>query len=96
MTYLDELSGRETPTFEDTRNEMKTKCQTWVEYCDLPGSLNDAFQLWDAVCSAQTMIDFYEQLLNVYQVFRGVKAAENEVMDDGMWIEVDQWLFQRR
>ena len=49
MTYLDELSAREDPTLESTREEMRTKCQTWVEYCDLPASLNDAFELWDAV-----------------------------------------------
>ena len=49
MTYLDELSARENPTLESTRDEMKTKCQTWVEYCDLSASLNDAFEIWDAV-----------------------------------------------
>ena len=49
MTYLDELSAREDPTSESTREEMRIKCQTWVEYCDLPVSLNDAFELWDAV-----------------------------------------------
>lgn len=48
-TYLDELSTCENPTSEDTRGVMKEKCQSWVEYCYLLKSLDDSFQLWDAV-----------------------------------------------
>lgn len=48
-TYLDELSARPDPTAEDTRVEMKMRGQTWVVYSDFAGSLEDAFNLWDAV-----------------------------------------------
>jgi hypothetical protein len=57
MTYLDELSDREDPTLESTREEMKTKCQTWVEYCDLRASLSDAFELWDSVRRVPTVVN---------------------------------------
>lgn len=49
MTYLDELCTREDPTSVTTRDEMKIKSQSWVEHCDFPGSLDDAFHLWDSV-----------------------------------------------
>lgn len=49
MTYLDELCTRDDPTLETTRSEMKVKSQSWIEYCDFPGSLEDALHLWDAV-----------------------------------------------
>lgn len=49
MTYLDELSTREEPTSELTREEMKIKGQSWVQYSDFRGSLDDAFRLWDSV-----------------------------------------------
>lgn len=49
MTYLDELCTRDDPTLETTRSEMKVKSQSWIEYSDFPGSLDDALHLWDAV-----------------------------------------------
>lgn len=64
MTYLDELSEREDPTLESTREEMKTKCQTWVEYCDLRASLNDAFGLWDSVRSVPSVVNLQQGLLS--------------------------------
>ncbi len=63
MTYLNELSAREDPTLDSTREEMKTKCQTWVEYCDLPTSLNDAFELWDAVRKSRNFLRFPKESL---------------------------------
>lgn len=34
---------------EIVREEMKLKSQGWVPHSDIPGSLEDAFHLWDAV-----------------------------------------------
>ncbi|KAA6408456.1 MAG: hypothetical protein FRX48_07538 [Lasallia pustulata] len=48
-TYLDELFTRDDPTSETTRAEMKAKGPEWCQYCDFAGSLDDAFDLWDAV-----------------------------------------------
>lgn len=49
MTYLDEISTLTEPNIENIREEMKYKSQGWVPHSDLPGSLEDAFHLWDAV-----------------------------------------------
>lgn len=49
MTYLDEISTRTEPTVDNIREEMKYKSQGWVPHSDVPGSLEDAFHLWDAV-----------------------------------------------
>ena len=49
MTYLDEISTRTEPTVDNVREEMKYKSQGWVPHSDVPGSLEDAFHLWDAV-----------------------------------------------
>jgi hypothetical protein len=49
MTYLDEICTRTEPTMEKVREEMKLKSQGWVPHSDVPGSLDDAFHLWDAV-----------------------------------------------
>lgn len=49
MTYLDEISTRTEPTMDKIREEMKYKSQGWVPHSDIPGSLEDAFHLWDAV-----------------------------------------------
>lgn len=49
MTYLDEISTRAEPTMENVREEMKYKSQGWIPHSDIPGSLEDAFHLWDAV-----------------------------------------------
>lgn len=55
MTYLDEICTRTEPTMELVRAEMKQKSQGWVPHSDVPGSLNDAFHLWDAVSSPSGM-----------------------------------------
>ena len=52
MTYLDEISTRTEPTVDNVREEMKYKSQGWVPHSDVPGSLEDAFRLWDAVSFA--------------------------------------------
>ena len=48
-TYFDELCSRDDPTSQASRTEMKVKCQTFIQYSDFAGSLEDAFNLWDAV-----------------------------------------------
>ena len=50
MSYLDELNAKEDPTDAQTRDKQKYTAQGWVPNCDFKPSLDDALQLWDAVC----------------------------------------------
>ena len=95
MHYLDDLCDYTTPTSLETRKEVRTKGQDWIQKSDFSGSLDDAFQLWDAVSAVDLVAVDCQYSLDT-QVYKGVKAAGEEVMDSKMWDEVDQWLSQRR
>ena len=98
MNYLDELNKKEEPTLDETRDQQKHDGQAWVANGDFLGSLKDALQLWDAVCSPIPVPTVGEPANTnaVLQVYAGVKVAGSEVSDRKMWDDVDQWLSQRR
>ncbi len=52
MHYLDDLCLYSNPTSTDIRNEARTKVQDRFQHSDLSGSLDDAFNIWDAVSSS--------------------------------------------
>lgn len=50
MHYLDELCNRENPTSNETKLEVKLEGQvSWLAGSDFSESLDDVFNLWDAV-----------------------------------------------
>ena len=49
MHYLDDLCTYPDPTSKTTREEVRGKGQGWIQNSDFSGSLDDAFQIWDAV-----------------------------------------------
>lgn len=68
MTYLDEICSRPEPTLEIVREEMKLKSQSWIPHSDIAGSLDDAFQLWDAVSYPSGIDRIYEEV--AYEIKR--------------------------
>ncbi len=56
MCYLDYLQAEPDPTSEKVREEMKTKCQEWIQNSDFRGSLNDAYRIWDSVSGSVDVI----------------------------------------
>ena len=49
MHYLDDLCNYPDATSKVTRAEVREKGQSWIQNSDFSGSLDDAFQVWDAV-----------------------------------------------
>ena len=50
-TYFDELARSETPTDKATQQGIVEQAEGWFFHIDVSNSLNDACQLWKAVCA---------------------------------------------
>ena len=100
--YLDELSAQPEPTSEDSRNNVKEKgSKTWFPHAvNFIGSLEHAFELWDAV--SRTIVELLKRLVMILmhlQVFAAVKLLPDATMSKAEkeeWGHVDEWLAERR